>query len=95
MRREVAAEHSRLKLDIRMLSILDKVLEGEGGVTGRWTETCDGSGNRFFSSRFLRNTNMSLKRYSKAIDGTIPIQALLYDDEELQASQEGVGIYDG
>ncbi|KAI8992821.1 EAP30/Vps36 family-domain-containing protein [Trametes punicea] len=38
---------------------------------------------------------MSLKRYSYSVDGTIPVPALLYDDEVLLASQEGVGIYDG
>jgi len=38
---------------------------------------------------------MILKSYTKPIDGTIPIQALLYDDEQLLGSQEGVGIYDG
>lgn len=36
-----------------------------------------------------------LKRYTSAVDGTIPVQALLYDDEDLLASQESVGIYDG
>ncbi|KAH9887028.1 EAP30/Vps36 family-domain-containing protein [Cubamyces lactineus] len=38
---------------------------------------------------------MALKRYSYSVDGTIPIPALLYDDEVLLASQDGVGIYDG
>ena len=38
---------------------------------------------------------MILKAYTKSIDGTIPVQALLYDDEQLSGSQEGVGIYDG
>ncbi|KAJ7601238.1 EAP30/Vps36 family-domain-containing protein [Mycena floridula] len=38
---------------------------------------------------------MSLRRFTTAVDGTIPIQALLYDDEELLASQDGVGIYIG
>ncbi|OCH87834.1 hypothetical protein OBBRIDRAFT_795815 [Obba rivulosa] len=38
---------------------------------------------------------MSLKRYAKSVDGTIPVQALLYTDEDLLASQESVGIYDG
>ncbi|GBE87072.1 EAP30/Vps36 family-domain-containing protein [Sparassis latifolia] len=38
---------------------------------------------------------MSLKRYAKSVDGTIPVPALLYEDEDLLASQEGVGIYDG
>ncbi|KAF8200218.1 vacuolar protein sorting-associated protein 36 [Pholiota molesta] len=38
---------------------------------------------------------MSLRRYTRSVDGTIPIQALLYNDEELFASQESVGIYDG
>ncbi|KAH8077386.1 EAP30/Vps36 family-domain-containing protein [Cristinia sonorae] len=36
-----------------------------------------------------------LKRYTKPVDGTIPIPALLYDDEDLLTSQEGLGIYDG
>ena len=38
---------------------------------------------------------MSLKRYTKAVDGTIPVQALLYEDEESLSTQEGIGIYDG
>ncbi|KAI5828362.1 hypothetical protein K523DRAFT_277025 [Schizophyllum commune Tattone D] len=38
---------------------------------------------------------MGLARRSKPIDGTIPVVALLYSDEELNASQDGVGIYDG
>ncbi|KAJ7687135.1 EAP30/Vps36 family-domain-containing protein [Mycena rosella] len=38
---------------------------------------------------------MTLRRCSRSVDGTIPIQALLYNDEELLSSQEGVGIYDG
>lgn len=38
---------------------------------------------------------MALRRYTASIDGTIPVPALLYDDEELLASQDGVGIYDG
>ncbi|KAH6907276.1 EAP30/Vps36 family-domain-containing protein [Coprinopsis sp. MPI-PUGE-AT-0042] len=38
---------------------------------------------------------MVLKRYTREVDGTIPVQALLYDDEELLASQDSVGIYDG
>ncbi|KAJ7075634.1 EAP30/Vps36 family-domain-containing protein [Mycena belliarum] len=38
---------------------------------------------------------MALRRCSKPVDGTIPVAALLYNDEELLASQEGVGIYDG
>jgi len=38
---------------------------------------------------------MALRRYTTSIDGTIPVPALLYDDEELLASQDGVGIYDG
>ncbi|KAH9837869.1 EAP30/Vps36 family-domain-containing protein [Rhodofomes roseus] len=38
---------------------------------------------------------MSLRRYTKGVDGTIPVQALLYEDEELLASQDGIGIYDG
>ncbi|KAG1750440.1 EAP30/Vps36 family-domain-containing protein [Suillus paluster] len=38
---------------------------------------------------------MALRRYTVSIDGTIPVSALLYGDEELLASQDGVGIYDG
>ncbi|KAJ6600389.1 vacuolar protein sorting-associated protein 36 [Mycena vulgaris] len=38
---------------------------------------------------------MTLRRCTKSVDGTIPIPALLYNDEELLSSQEGVGIYDG
>jgi hypothetical protein len=38
---------------------------------------------------------MALKLYGKSVDGSIPIRALLYDDEQLVASQDGVGIYEG
>jgi len=38
---------------------------------------------------------MALRRCTRSVDGTIPIPALLYDDEELLASQENVGVYDG
>ncbi|KDR78001.1 hypothetical protein GALMADRAFT_244970 [Galerina marginata CBS 339.88] len=38
---------------------------------------------------------MALRRYTRSVDGSIPIQALLYNDEELYASQDGVGVYDG
>lgn len=38
---------------------------------------------------------MALKRYTKSIDSTIPLPALLYTDERLFSSQNGVGIYDG
>lgn len=38
---------------------------------------------------------MALRRYTRSVDGTIPVQALLYNDEELLGSQDGVGIYDG
>ncbi|EPS99274.1 hypothetical protein FOMPIDRAFT_1050784 [Fomitopsis schrenkii] len=38
---------------------------------------------------------MSLRRYTKGVDGTIPVHALLYEDEELLASQENIGVYDG
>ena len=38
---------------------------------------------------------MVLRRYTISVDGSIPVQALLYDDEELLTSQDGVGIYDG
>ncbi|OAX38083.1 hypothetical protein K503DRAFT_741756 [Rhizopogon vinicolor AM-OR11-026] len=37
---------------------------------------------------------MALRRYTTSVDGTIPVPALLYGDEELLASQDGVGIYD-
>ncbi|KAJ3807367.1 EAP30/Vps36 family-domain-containing protein [Lentinula aff. lateritia] len=38
---------------------------------------------------------MALQRYTKSVDGTIPIQALMYNDEELISTQDGIGIYDG
>ncbi|KAF8063971.1 vacuolar protein sorting-associated protein 36 [Lyophyllum atratum] len=38
---------------------------------------------------------MALRRTTRSVDGTIPVQALLYNDEEVYAHQEGVGIYDG
>ena len=38
---------------------------------------------------------MALRRFTTAVDGTIPIPALLYSDEDLLTSQDGVGIYDG
>ncbi|EKM52830.1 uncharacterized protein PHACADRAFT_100277 [Phanerochaete carnosa HHB-10118-sp] len=37
----------------------------------------------------------ALKRYTELVDGTIPVPALLYQDEDLLASQGDVGIYDG
>ncbi len=38
---------------------------------------------------------MNLQKYSRPVDGTIPVIALLYNDEESYASQDSVGIYDG
>jgi ESCRT-II complex subunit VPS36 len=38
---------------------------------------------------------MALRRFTRPIDGTIPVPALLYDDEEELAAQDNVGIYDG
>ncbi|KAJ4478293.1 EAP30/Vps36 family-domain-containing protein [Lentinula aciculospora] len=38
---------------------------------------------------------MSLRKFTQSVDGTIPIQALMYNDEELISTQDGVGIYDG
>ena len=38
---------------------------------------------------------MTLRRYTVPVDGSIPVQALLYNDEELLTNQDGVGIYDG
>ncbi|KIK98377.1 hypothetical protein PAXRUDRAFT_823931 [Paxillus rubicundulus Ve08.2h10] len=38
---------------------------------------------------------MALRRFTIPVDGTIPIPALLYNYEELLASQDNVGIYDG
>lgn len=37
----------------------------------------------------------ALALYTRPVDGTIPVSALLYDDEHLLASQDGVGLYDG
>ncbi|KAF8602215.1 hypothetical protein BDV93DRAFT_474783 [Ceratobasidium sp. AG-I] len=36
-----------------------------------------------------------MNRHFRRLDGTIPVAALLYEDEELVTSQEGVGLYDG
>jgi ESCRT-II complex subunit VPS36 len=36
-----------------------------------------------------------MNRHFRRLDGTIPVAALLYEDEELVASQDGVGLYDG
>ncbi len=41
------------------------------------------------------STEMALRRHTRSVDGTIPVQALRYDDEELVAAQDSVGIYDG
>ncbi|GLB44280.1 putative vacuolar protein sorting protein 36 Vps36 [Lyophyllum shimeji] len=38
---------------------------------------------------------MALRRTTRSVDGTIPVPALLYKDEEIYVSQDGVGIYDG
>ena len=38
---------------------------------------------------------MILQKYTRFVDGTIPVAALLYNDEESYASQDTVGIYDG
>ncbi|KAH9031892.1 EAP30/Vps36 family-domain-containing protein [Lactarius pseudohatsudake] len=38
---------------------------------------------------------MTLQKYTRSVDGTIPVVALLYNDEESYASQDTVGIYDG
>ena len=38
---------------------------------------------------------MILQKYTRSVDGTIPVAALLYNDEESYASQDSVGIYDG
>lgn len=57
--------------------------------------TIFGSRTHTLSSTPSNLAGMILKSYTKSIDGTIPVQALLYDDEQLLGSQEGVGIYDG
>ena len=49
----------------------------------------------FHLQRWVIPRGMILKSYTRPIDGTIPVQALLYDDEQLLGSQEGAGIYDG
>ncbi|QRV85383.1 vacuolar protein-sorting-associated protein 36 [Ceratobasidium sp. AG-Ba] len=38
---------------------------------------------------------VAMNRHFRRLDGTIPVAALLYEDEELVASQDGVGLYDG
>jgi hypothetical protein len=47
---------------------------------------------RSLSSHWL---SMTLQKHTRPVDGTIPVTALLYSDEENYASQDGVGIYDG
>jgi hypothetical protein len=46
-------------------------------------------------SRTKQTCDMALRSCTVSVDGSIPIQALLYDDEELFSSQDGVGIYNG
>ncbi|KZV70568.1 hypothetical protein PENSPDRAFT_651440 [Peniophora sp. CONT] len=36
-----------------------------------------------------------LPKFTRSVDGTIPVPALLYHDEETYAEQDSVGIYDG
>ena len=36
-----------------------------------------------------------LPKFTRTVDGTIPVPALLYHDEETYAEQDTVGIYDG
>lgn len=36
-----------------------------------------------------------MNRHFRRLDGSIPVAALLYEDEEFVTSQEGVGLYDG
>ncbi|KAG9125872.1 hypothetical protein FRC07_005812 [Ceratobasidium sp. 392] len=36
-----------------------------------------------------------MNRHFRRLDGSIPVAALLYEDEELVASQDGIGLYDG
>ncbi|EUC54086.1 vacuolar protein sorting protein (Vps36), putative [Rhizoctonia solani AG-3 Rhs1AP] len=36
-----------------------------------------------------------MNRHFRRVDGTIPVAALLYEDEQLVASQDSVGLYDG
>lgn len=50
-----------------------------------------------YSLCFIRKegTGMALRTYTVTVDGTIPVQALIYDDERILATQDDVGIYDG
>jgi hypothetical protein len=41
------------------------------------------------------DAQMPIQTYGRPVDGTIPVPALLYDDEDLVASQDSVGIYSG
>ena len=36
-----------------------------------------------------------MNRHTRSIDGTVPLTAALYEDEEPVTSQDGVGLYDG
>lgn len=35
-----------------------------------------------------------MNRYTRPLDGALPLAANLYEDEEVVASQDGVGLYD-
>lgn len=37
----------------------------------------------------------AIVRFTRPVDGSIPVPALLYDDEQLLSNQDGVGLYDG
>jgi hypothetical protein len=48
-----------------------------------------------FLTALTLSISMTLQKHTISVDGTIPVTALLYNDEENYASQDGVGIYDG
>lgn len=36
-----------------------------------------------------------MQRHARPLDGSIPLAALLYDEEQVVTSQDGIGLYDG
>lgn len=81
---------------------LNTLFRSRRGFHVQCSQTCTNLGNQISDSTAARildfrpvSAEMALRRYTRSVDGTIPVQALLYDDEELVAVQDSVGIYDG
>jgi hypothetical protein len=87
-----------LQLIRHLLSTAEDIEHDKRGI--ELVEVCDskpivGSEAPLFDFNADRTRKrMSIRRFTTDVDGTIPVPALLYDDEELLASQDNVGIYD-